>query len=315
MRRKASLVVALLALGILLLVYWFYGSPTGTLPTPTTEATLASTGQLTPVSSRSVAGQPLTVLFLDVGQGDATLIRSPGGHIMLIDGGRSQDVAANVILPALKKLGAQQIDMMVATHPDQDHIGGLSYVIESVPVSHIVLTGQLHTTNTYERLLTLIRDKKIPAIKARGGGTLDFDPAVTTAILGPNDEQVKKDDTNNASVVIRMTYGAVSMIFTGDAEAPEEESILATGVDVRAQILKVSHHGSSTASSLPWLKAVSPKAVFISVGAGNPYGHPDAQVLRRMSGMSATIYRTDKQGTITLQTDGKTYQVLTERKG
>jgi competence protein ComEC len=257
-------------------------------------------------------GQQLTVLFLDVGQGDAALVRSPAGRTLLIDGGDSQDDAARVILPALREWGCRQLDMLVITHPDQDHIGGLPYLVESFPVNQVVLTGQVHTTATYEQLLTLIRDKTIPAIKARRGGMLNLDAAVSLAILGPDNAAVERDDTNNASVVLRLTYGTVSILFTGDAEEPEEEAILANWPDVHAQVLKVAHHGSRSASSPAWLRAVSPEVAVISVAAGSPYTHPHPEVLNRLIQAGTTIYRTDQHGTVTVLSDGRAYQIFTE---
>ncbi len=278
-------------------------TPPPALPSPT--------GIIPPTAP--TRGQPLTVMFLDIGQGDATLIHSPGGRTMLIDGGNGASDADNVILPALQAWGGDRLDVMVVTHPDQDHIGGLPRVIETVPVSQVVLTGQVHTTQTYERLLTAIRDKKLPAVRARGGMSLDFDPALTTSILGPTDALVESDDTNNASIVIRMTYGTVTFLFVGDAEETEEAVIMNSGADVHAQILKVGHHGSRNSTSLDWLQAVSPQVGVISVGENNRYGHPHPEVLELLSRFGVKVYRTDQQGTITVVTDGTTYQVSTER--
>jgi competence protein ComEC len=279
---------------------------------PTPPPLLPSPTVTTPPTAPA-GGQPLTVLFLDIGQGDATLMRSPGGRTMLIDGGNGPSDADNVILPALQAWGSDRLDVMVITHPDQDHIGGLPRVVEAVPVGQVVLTGQVHTTQTYERLLTAIRDKRLPAVRARGGVSLDFDPALTTSILGPTDALVESDDTNNASIVIRMSYGSVTFLFIGDAEETEEEVILNSGADVHAQILKVGHHGSRNSTSPDWLQAVSPQVGIISVGENNRYGHPHPEVLQWLSQFGVKVYRTDQQGTITVTTDGTTYEVSTER--
>ena len=290
-----------LALLILALVY-VTSTPPPTTPPPTTTAT-----------PPPVTGGSLTVRFLDIGQGDATLIRSPGGRTMLIDGGNSTADADNVIMPALQAWGNDRLNVMVVTHPDQDHIGGLPRVIELAPVDQVVLTGQVHATKIYEKLLTAIRDKKLSAVRARGGMSADFDPALTTTILGPTDDLVKSDDTNDASVVIRMTYGTVSFLFIGDAEETEETVILNSGADVHAQILKVGHHGSRNSTSESWLRAVAPEVGVISVGADNRYGHPHPETLALLSQLGIKAYRTDQQGTITVVTDGTTYKVSTER--
>jgi len=259
----------------------------------------------------------LTVLFLDIGQGDSILILSPGGYTMLIDGGNSSRDANEVIIPALHAYGYDELDFLVATHPDQDHIGGLVTVLQKVPVRYAVLTGQEHTTQTYEAFLKEISRLKsagqLTPIKARRGTPLDFDPALKVEVLAPGDDVVETNDTNNASIVIRLTYGAVSFLFTGDAENEEEAWILDQGGDVQAQILKVSHHGGKTGTSEAWLNAVSPEVAVISVGADNHYGHPSSQVIERLARRKVKIYRTDQQGTITITTDGSGYQVSTEK--
>ncbi len=290
---------------IALLAWLLLSTPVEPPPSPVatpTEGTLTA------------ASRPLlAVAFLDVGQGDATLIRSPGGRTMLIDGGNSREDAEKVILPTLKSWEASSLNLLVITHPDQDHIGGLPHVLEALPVERVVLTGQVHTTQTYEKVLTLIRDKQIPAIKARRGMVLELDPLLTLAVLGPEDAAVAQNDTNNASIVIRLTYDRVALLFTGDAERPEEEAILNSGAEVRAQVLKVAHHGSPSASSPRWLQAVAPEVAIISVGADNAFGHPGYEVLTRLTQSNVTIYRTDRHGTITVRSDGRTYQIFTQR--
>jgi len=259
----------------------------------------------------------LTVLFLDIGQGDSILIFSPGGHTMLVDGGNSSSDASDVIIPALHAHGYDQLDFLVATHPDQDHIGGLVRALQEIPVSHAVLTGQEHTTQTYEELLGEINRLRnagqLTPIKARRGTSLDFDSALKVEVLAPGDDVVATGNTNNASIVIRLTYGVVSFLLTGDAEEDEETWILDQGSDVRTQILKVSHHGSKSGTSEAWLNAVSPEVAVISVGADNRYGHPSDQVLERLARRKIKIYRTDQQGTIAVITDGSSYQVSTEK--
>ena len=305
---QRSLLAGLSALTVLVaVIVWQLTAPLpASLPLPLPEDASA------PDATRSTPRQPLFVTFLDVGQGDAALVQAPSGRTLLIDGGDSRDDAAQVILPALKAIDCQRLDFLVITHPDQDHIGGLPYLVDSLPISHVVLTGQVHTTSSYERLLTLVRDKRISVIKARSGGRLDLDPSVTVAILGPDDTAVEKEDTNNASVVIRVTYAEVSILFAGDAEEPEEKAILSSGAGVRAQVLKVAHHGSQSASSLEWLRAVSPEVAVISVAADSPHEHPHYEVLQRLEQAGVTIYRTDQHGSILVRSDGNRYQAFTE---
>jgi competence protein ComEC len=259
----------------------------------------------------------LTVLFLDIGQGDSILVLSPGGHTMLIDGGNSSRDADEVIIPALHAYGYDRLDFLVATHPDQDHIGGLVEMLQKVPVTYAMLTGQEHTTQTYEAFLgeiSRLRNKgQLTPVKTRRGTPLDLDPALRVEVLAPGDDAVETEDSNNASIVMRLTYGAVGFLFTGDAEDEEEGWILDQGSDVRVQILKVSHHGSKNGTSETWLNAVSPEVAVISVGADNRYGHPSSQVIERLARRTVEIYRTDQQGTITVTTDGSGYQVSTEK--
>ena len=260
------------------------------------------------------AGGTLTVAFLDIGQGDSILILSPNGMTMLIDGGNSDSDATEVILPKLREWGADRLDVMVATHPDADHIGGLPEVLENFPVGTVALTGQVHSTQIYERLLTDIRDLNVDAIQTRTGTVIPFDPAVRVEVLGPDDEFVQDDDDrNNASIVIRLTFGSVSFMLIGDAEDAEEEAILASGADLRSAILKVGHHGSRSSTGEPFLAAVDPQVGVISAGEGNQYGHPHQDVLDRLEQAGVQIYRTDRSGTITVTTDGSTIDVETDR--
>jgi beta-lactamase superfamily II metal-dependent hydrolase len=270
--------------------------------------------EATPAPIVPPAGDVLTVAFLDIGQGDAILIRSPGGMTMLIDGGNSDKDGREVILPKLREWGADRLDVMVATHPDADHIGGLPFVLENFEVGSVALTGQVHTTQVYERFLTDIRDLQVSAIPVRTGTIIPFDSAVSVEVLGPDDRFVQvQGDNNNASIVIRLTYGQASFMLTGDAEDAEETAILAGGADLRSAVLKVGHHGSRSSTGEAFLSAVEPQIGVISAGEDNRYGHPHQDVLDRLSQHGVTIYRTDLSGTITITTDGSTISVETER--
>lgn len=266
-----------------------------------------------PAAAPPTDGGILTVMFLDIGQGDATLIRSPNGMTMLIDGGNSDKDAREVILPQLREWGVDQLDVMVLTHPDADHVGGLPLVIESFAVDTVALTGQLHTTQVYERFLTDVRDFDLNAIAVRTGTQIPFDDAVRIEVVAPDDRFVEDDDKNNASIVIRLTYGQVSFLLTSDAEAKLEEAILDSGVALSSTFLKVGHHGSNTSSTEAWLDAVNAQIGVISVGEGNRYDHPRQEVLDRLAQYGIEIYRTDLQGTITVTTDGSNIDIVTER--
>jgi beta-lactamase superfamily II metal-dependent hydrolase len=203
---------------------------------------------------------------------------------------------------------------MVVTHPDADHITGLPVVIENYPVANVALTGQVHTTRIYERLLTDIRDQELNAIETRTGTLIPFDSAVQVEVLGPDDRFVQDEgDSNNASIVIKLTYGTVSFMLTGDAENEEEQAILMSGADLRSTVLKVGHHGSRGSTSEAFLTAVGPQVGVISAGEGNRYGHPHQELLDRLQRAGVQIYRTDQHGTVTLTTDGSTVSITTDR--
>ena len=256
----------------------------------------------------------LTVAFLDIGQGDAILIRSPNGRTMLIDGGNSSRDGLEVIIPKLREWDASRLDVMVATHPDADHIGGLPAVLENFPVGAVALTGQVHTTQIYERFLKDIRDLGIDTIRTRTGTPISFDPAVMVTVLGPDDRFVEVEgDNNNASIVIRLTYGRVSFLFTGDAEGEEEAAILASGANLRSTVLKVGHHGSRDSTGDAFLTAVAPQIGVISAGEANRFGHPHREVLERLEQAGVQVLRTDQSGTITMSTDGSSLDITTAR--
>jgi beta-lactamase superfamily II metal-dependent hydrolase len=261
-----------------------------------------------------IPGQnPLKIAFLDVGQGDSILIQAPNGQTMLIDGGRSTNLANTVIIPKLKEWGAKQVDGLIPTHPDQDHIAGLVGMLENFPVKLAALTGQVHSTQIYERLLTDIRDKNIEALKVRTGTTIPFDPSVKLEVLNPDEAEVNSDDTNDASIVIKLTYGSTSFLLTGDAEMPANKAMLDHGFDVRSAVLKLGHHGSRTSTNEDWLTHVQPQLGIISVGKDNSFGHPHPEVIAALEKLKIPYIRTDEHGTITVTSDGSTVRVTSER--
>ncbi len=267
-------------------------------------------GTLTPAPA---GGAELSVAYLDVGQGDSILIHAPDGEVMLIDGGRSIDLANSVIIPQIKAWQANQVDVLVVTHPDADHISGLVGVLENFPVKRVALTGDEHATKIYERLLTDVRDKKIEAVQVRTGTTIPFDPSVKLDVLGPDEEFVNHDNTNDGSIVLKLTYGQTSFLFTGDAEMTENQAILKHGLDVRATVLKLGHHGSRSSTDEAWLKAVQPQLGIISAGAGNTYGHPHPEVIAALDKLNIRYIRTDEHGTITVTSDGAQLHVISQK--
>jgi beta-lactamase superfamily II metal-dependent hydrolase len=249
------------------------------------------------------ADQPLRVTFIDVGQGDAAWLRTPDGQDIIIDGGRYGDALAY-----LQAHGSPDIELMVATHPDADHIGGLVRILESLPVYRVLRDGQTNDTQTYRDFANLIALKAIPDGRARVPEVYTWGCCVTAHVLNPV-EPLAFTDLNNNSVVLKVTYGVIDFLFLGDVETQAETATLARGEDLRAEVLKVAHHGSKSGTTTIFLDAVQPEIAVISVGANNPYGHPALEVLARLKAAGAAVYRTDQLGTITIASDGLTYTV------
>ena len=259
--------------------------------------------QLIGVALGSPSTTPLTVTFIDVGQGDSSWLHLPNGDDVLVDGGKPQ--AGPTVVAYLDEHGVTDIELMVATHGDEDHIGGLIDVLASMPVAEAWLDSQTCTTGTCQELYQALRDNGVVTATVRMGESYPWGQA-TALVLNPSEPLYA--DKNENSVVLRVTYGSVDFLLTGDAETGAENRMLASGHPLEAEILKVAHHGSSSSSSLAFLNAVSPEVAVISVGP-NQYGHPTEQTLSRLQAAGATIYRTDQHGTIVITTDGSTYSV------
>ena len=259
----------------------------------------------------------MRVVMFDIGQGDSLLVVSPNRQTMLIDGGNSAQDGQEVILPYLQANGFDRLNVMVLTHPDADHVGGLPEVLRNLPVDYVVSTGQVHTTQIYAEFLQEVKTARdrygTRVIRGVAGAEIPFDDAVKIEVLGPDPAAVNGDDLNNTSVVLRLTYGEVSVLFTGDAEQVEENWMMTNKKPLSAQILKVSHHGSKTGSSDAFLKAVGAQVGLISCGVDNRYGHPHAEVLERLARHRVKVYRTDKLGTIEVEIDGYNWQITGER--
>ena len=252
-----------------------------------------------------------SVHFIDVGQGDCSLILSDGAAI-LIDAGENDK--GGIVLDYLKKLGITKLDLVIGTHPHSDHIGGLDTVIEGVSVEKVLLPRIpdeiVPTTKTYTDLLTAVADNGLKVTAAKPGDSYTFGAGELT-ILGPNRAY---DDLNNMSVVCRFDYGTNSFLFTGDMETTAESDVLEQwGDELPADVLKVGHHGSTTSTGKAFYRAVSPEYCVILVGDGNDYGHPHAKTLKTLSSNEAEIYRTDFQGSIVFSVIEDGLRISTEK--
>ncbi len=246
----------------------------------------------------------LRVWYFDVGQADSELIRLPDGTSILIDAGTSS--TEDELIDELRSLGAETLDLVVATHPHADHIGGMAAVIDALEVEQVVMPrvseSDTPTTKTYENLLESIADKGLSVTPAEPGEVLLSGGGATLTVLAPNGEDY--GDLNNYSVVLRLTYGEDSFLFTGDAEEESEQEILAGGLELASTVLKCGHHGSETSTSPAFLEAVSPQYAVISCGVDNDYGHPDSVTLEKLEAAGVEVFRTDRDGAILASTQG-----------
>ncbi len=271
---------------------------------------LAVPGLVLPASAQS-GDNNLTIVYLDVGQGDSTIIRMPNGKAMLIDGGEREQT--QTILNTAADLDVKGFDVVVATHPHADHIGGLIEVFNKFPVGRVLDSGQFHTTKTFEDYLTAIEENKIPYAMAQEGDTIDLDPSVELRILNPPKTlpfgSHDPDQFNNNSVVVKLTYGEFTAIFPGDIEQSTEKRLASSDIDV--DVLLASHHGSRYSNTAPYLAAASPEAMIIYSGADNIYGYPHTETLERISKLEPVLFRTDVDGHIKLVANQTHYRIET----
>ncbi|MGE8036100.1 MBL fold metallo-hydrolase [Lysinibacillus sp. NPDC093692] len=248
------------------------------------------------------AGHEMRVHFIDVGQGDSIFIESPNGKTMLVDGGVKG--AGQKVVSYLKELGVNKLDIVVATHPDADHIGGLIPVLNSIDIGQFYDSGKVHTSQTFEEMLTLIDTKNIPYNVPKTGDRITFDDDINVKVLNANENAT---DNNDASIVLKLAYGNVSFLLTADAGVALEKEMMQD--DVKATILKAGHHGSNTSSSAEFIQKVHPEVAILSYGEGNKYGHPHAEVVERLQAIGSEIYATAEAGTVIVSTDGVNYEV------
>src|SRR3989339_217248 len=256
----------------------------------------------------------LQISVIDVKQGDSIFIRSPSGKTMLIDGGpcfKNGDAGRYFVLPFLYKQGINKIDVVVLTHPHDDHVGGFPSILKELQVGLILDSGQLHTSKRYMSFLEYVERKNISYMLARRGVKIDLGGGVLGEILHPTDKFIEESALNNNSVVMRLTYGKFAMMLTGDLEKEGEDQVLATFSNelIKSDVLKIGHHGSNTASSYDFLKVVDPSIAIISVGKKNQFHHPHKSTLSKLEERRISVFRTDLSGTVTVLTDGRGFWI------
>ena len=270
-------------------------------------------GPTSPAPTLPASGE-LKVYVIDVGQGESILITTEENSL-LIDAGENDK--GDEVLDFIKQLGLTELDYVLATHPDSDHIGGMDTVLENIDVPGGVFFGEMPddlipTTKTYEDVLDVIEEKDIPLFTAAAGDTIDLGSGAVLTVLGPVDPQAA-DNKNNTSLVTRLDFGESSFLFNGDQEEDMEEMLVQSGADLDCDVMTMGHHGSSTSSSQEYLDAVTPEYASISCGRGNQYGHPHDETIEKLEAMGVEYYRTDLDGNITFTSDGETISVRTEK--
>ncbi|WP_257008122.1 MBL fold metallo-hydrolase [Bacillus sp. FJAT-45350] len=253
-----------------------------------------------------IYGDELSVHFIDVGQGDATLFLGPDFTI-LVDVGRHD---RNDVVPYLKSVGVTEFDIVVGTHPHADHIGQLDKVLMEFPTDEVWMSGDEHTTRTYERVIDAIASTGVSYYEPRAGEVFEVGSLVIEVI----NPETLTGDFHEGSLALRAVYGDISFLLTGDVEKQTEEEIITRGHKLQSTIFQLGHHGSSTSNTEPFLKAVKPELAIYSAGLNNDYGHPHREVISLLDSLNIPIKGTDINGTIIINTDGSNYRIEKEKE-
>jgi competence protein ComEC len=260
----------------------------------------------------------VTVAVFDVGQALSVGVVTSDGHSLLYDFGLSRANVEEVIVPFFRARGVERIDYAVLSHPHQDHVGGLPALLETMPIG-VYLDPVIESTNqTYARSLEMILDLEIPAEAARRGDRFSLGEHVSVDILWPTDDLLRERDgtdrINDNSTVLRLTAGSVRFLLTGDIERDAEAALVELeGSGLHVDVLQVAHHGSNSSTADPFLEVARPSVAIVSAGHENRYGHPHVEPMQRLRGAGSTIYRTDVDGTVTIRSDGDSFEISVER--
>ena len=241
----------------------------------------------------------LKIHYIDVGQGDSELIQVNGKNL-LIDAGPNE--SRDKLMSYLNKQNIKKLDYVIATHPDEDHIGGMGNVLKKYSIDKFYTPKKIVNTKTFEYMIQQLKNKNMKIDTPTPGVQLDLGKNTTAEILAPNSKSYP--DTNNYSVVLKLTYGNTKFLFTGDAEKTSEMEMIDKNYDLSADVLKVGHHGSSSSTSQQFLDKINPKIAVISCGKNNKYGHPHKKTINKLKKKNIQIYRTDVSGTIILTSNG-----------
>lgn len=252
----------------------------------------------------------LEVHYLDVAQGDSIYIKS-GDCDVLIDAGPKSEI--NHLLQQLAELNVKDLDIVIATHPHEDHIGGMVGIFDTYKVKKFYMPKVTNTTMVFENMINSIKNEELKIKTIKEGTKIKIDGGGVIKAFSPGEEDY--DNLNDYSPIMKLTFGETTFMFTGDAEQLAEEEVLSkySEEDLKSDVIKIGHHGSTTSSSEDFIKAVLPKYGIISCGEDNPYGHPRKKTLKTLSKYNIEIYRTDKQGQITAISDGETIEFTTEK--
>ena len=255
------------------------------------------------VSGQSSPDNLLRVYFFDIGQGDATLVRTPYNQDILIDAAPSNLIVSK--LGSALPLSDRDLELVLISHPHLDHFAGLLGVLERYKIKKMIYGGEAKGAHPdFQRLLKELEKLSVPVEQLVEPRTLNLGEGLAMQIYSAGSDLPAEEKGNNASLLVRLVYQENEFLFTGDLEQAGEEYFLQKGVLLEADVLKVGHHGSATSTSQSWLKAINPEIAVISVGKDNDYGHPSLRVLKRLARAKAKIYRTDQDGDVAMQSDG-----------